>query len=333
MDNSMISVIVPVYNTEKYLFECVESLLKQTYQNFELILVDDGSTDNCGKICDEYSLKDERIKVIHKINGGLSSAWNAGIKEAKGSYLSFIDSDDYVDKKFLESMYHCLMEKKADICECSFFYLKDNKRIPEKLFRYEILDNVTAVKYLFTDSYGSYVVTWNKLYKKKLFNQIRFPEGKLHEDEFTTYKLLYESKQIAYLNQHLYNYRIRKGSIMTSGFSMKRAEILKCIGEMKNYFKFHNVDMQNEIGFHEFSLQILLLNTMIESNNYNIELWNNIKHNLNKNRKKLFRSPYLKKHHKIYLATLLLGKNIYIVFWKSVKIIKELKRNIFRGSI
>ena len=325
----LISVIVPVYNVEQYLKECIHSILKQTYQNFEMILVDDGSTDRSGEICDEYSLKDERIKVIQKVNGGLSSARNTGIEEAKGSFFAFIDSDDYIDKVFLEALYHQLMEKDADICECSFFRLKHNKLIPERLFHSETLDNETAVRRLFASPYESFVVTWNKLYKKSLFEKIRFPEGKLQEDEFTTYKLLYQSRKIAYVNQNLYIYRIRENSIMKSGRSVEKAEALDSIGEIEAYFQHHKVNMRNEIIFHEFSLQIVLLNLMVESNHYNPQLWKRIKNNIRRNKKILFHSPFLKRGHKIYLIAILLGKTAYVAFQKCVAVYKGLQDQIY----
>lgn len=324
----LISVIVPIYNVESYLAICIDSIIKQTYQNFEVILVDDGSTDKSGEICDEYSLKDERIKVIHKVNGGLSSARNTGIEEADGSLFAFIDSDDYIEPVFLETLYHRLMEKDADICECSFFRLKHNKLIPERFFHSETLDNETAVRRLFASPYESFVVTWNKLYKRSLFEKIRFPEGKLQEDEFTTYKLIYQSRKIAYVNQYLYIYRIRENSIMKSGMSVEKAEVLDCIGEIEAYFQLHKVNMRNEIIFHEFSLQIVLLNLMVESNHYNPQLWKRIKNNIRKNKKVLFHSPFLKRGHKMYLIALLSGKTVYVVFRKFVASYKEMQDRI-----
>lgn len=325
--NSLISIIVPIYNVEQYLAECINSILSQTYTNFELILVDDGSTDNSGKICDDFSFIDNRIRVIHKTNGGLSSARNVGIESANGDYYSFIDSDDYVENTFLECLYKKLLQEDADICECSFFCLKKNKLIRERIFDYEVLGNETAVRRLFAIPYESFVVVWNKLYKKKLFEKIRFPEGKLQEDEYTTYKLIYESNKVAYVNMNLYIYRIREKSIMNSKFTVKRLEVLDCIEEIEVYFNKKNVNLYQELLFHKFAIQIVLLNAMVDSNYYDKKIWDNIRDNIKTNRKELFKCPFLKKGHKLYIIALLSGCKIYAVFQKCVTVYKNFKEN------
>ncbi len=324
--NDLISVIVPVYNVEQYLSECIKSILNQTYTNLEILLVDDGSTDNSGIICDEFTSMDNRIKVIHKINGGLSSARNVGIESAHGNYYSFIDSDDYVENTFLECLYRKSLQEDADICECSFFRLKMNNMIRERIFDYETLDHETAVRRLLAIPYESFVVIWNKLYRKELFDKIRFPEGKLHEDEYTTYKLLYEANKVAYVNMNLYIYRIRDKSITNSEFNSKRLEVLECIEEMNSYFDKHNVNLNQELLFHKFAVQIILLNAMVDSNCYNEEIWGSIKESILTKRKELFKCPFLKKGHRLYIISLLLGYKTYVAFQKCVTAFKNYKR-------
>lgn len=217
----MISVIVPVFNIEKYVGRCIDSILNQSYMNFELILVDDGSIDSSGSICDEYALKDKRVKVIHKKNGGLSSARNAGLDVAKGEYISLIDGDDFVHRDFLKILYQNAIENNADLVCCDF------KRITEK----DIVDvkqqKESGAVRLFTNDEAFaarwiiFVMAWNKLYKKRLFETCRYPEGKLHEDEFVFHRLLFQCEVVVHVNAELYYYFCRENSIINT-FNTKR---------------------------------------------------------------------------------------------------------------
>ena len=214
---SLISVIVPVYKVEPYLRECVDSILNQTFSDFELILVDDGSSDNCPKICDEYALKDSRIVVIHKENGGLSSARNAGIAIAKGKYLSFIDSDDYVESTFLERLVNAQIKYNADLVICSHKVTNSKNGITSKIREYNqiVLDKYTFWHHKFNMEADN-VVAWNKLYKKELFNNVRYPEGKIREDEFVIHRITDRCNRIVYLPSALYIYRQNSASIMNN---------------------------------------------------------------------------------------------------------------------
>ena len=213
----MISVIVPIYNVEDYLEKCIVSIQNQTYKEIEIILVDDGSPDNCGRICDEYAKTDTRIKVIHKVNGGLSDARNAGISYAVGQYIVFVDADDYIHPQMLEVLYHNLIMEDADISVCGFrnvieeekvlLPLLDVNSIPRESFC--DLDIMEQLEYnnLIT------VVAWNKLYRRKLFLNLRYPKGKVHEDEFIIHQILHLCKKVVYTKEKLYYYLQRKGSI------------------------------------------------------------------------------------------------------------------------
>ena len=226
----MVSVIIPVYNVEKYINKCVDSVINQTYKDLEIILVDDGSTDKSGIICDEYEKKDSRIKVIHRMNGGLSAARNSGIDAATGEYYLFIDSDDYVSENMIDIMYSALKDNDAEISVCGFRKVYDNgdeEKSDDKQEEYAVNSSKRIYK-VFSGRESCMqmynpcravetVVAWNKLYKSSLFgtgtDRIRYPEGKIHEDEFTTYKLLYRASQVVYVWNTLYYYVQRSGSI------------------------------------------------------------------------------------------------------------------------
>ena len=236
----LISVIVPVYKVEKYLDRCVSSLLAQTYQNVEILLVDDGSPDNCPKMCDAYEEKHDKIRVIHQENKGLSGARNTGIDQAKGEYLAFVDSDDLWSPYFLESLYKALKENNADISQCRWEYmhgdeLKENYNPQASVTCFtgrEMLANL----YIQTGAY--YVVAWNKLYKKELFEMIRYPEGRIHEDEATTYKLFDLAKKCVFVDNALYGYFVGSGgtSITRNGFHLKKLDWRHANKERVKYF-------------------------------------------------------------------------------------------------
>ena len=214
MDKDLISVIVPVYKVEEYLNRCVDSIINQTYKNLEIILVDDGSPDNCGKICDDYAKHDKRIKVIHKKNGGLSDARNAGLDIAKGKYIGFVDSDDYISENMYEILHKELVKNRADISICDY-YTFDKKYPIFKLNDYEIKEyyNLNALDYVNITGLIPGDTTWNKLYKRKLFKSIRFPLNRVYEDVGTTYKIYNIAKKIITVDIKLYAYFYRKNSI------------------------------------------------------------------------------------------------------------------------
>ena len=212
----MISVIVPIYNVEQYLDKCIDSIIKQTYTDLEIILVDDGSPDHCASICDHYAKKDHRIVVIHKQNGGLSDARNAGISVAKGDYIGFVDADDYIHPQMYEILYQNLVETEADISVCEFACVQENSNINGveedlSLFREVITKDsiMELLEYMNTIT----VVAWNKLYCSRLFENIRYPYAKVHEDEFVIHHILHECQKVVYSKAKLYFYLQRKEGI------------------------------------------------------------------------------------------------------------------------
>ena len=243
MNNPLISVIVPIYNVERYLKVCIDSIINQTYSNLEIILVDDGSPDKCPEICDEYAKQENRIKVIHQKNGGLSAARNAGIDAAKGVYLSFVDGDDVLHPEFIEILYRPISLQKKCISVCAFrpFYKNnpDNLTCARKS-GYQItlemlLEQNSSMNTFLSMECNS---ACNKLFPAELIKPIRFPKGKLYEDVATTHKVLFETKSIYYVPMPLYGYRVRDDSIMgTQIFSERYLDFIEFLHETISWFE------------------------------------------------------------------------------------------------
>ena len=243
--NNKISIIVPVYNVAQYLHACIDSIINQTYKNIEVVLVDDGSTDDSGNICEEYKKNDERIIVVHQKNSGLSAARNVGIEISTGEYITFIDSDDYISPDYIENLYSALEQYSADIAICDLKKVSEKVELwdidykVEKNFKSILLNNSQTIEEVYKPEYhGIDFVAWAKLYKKDLFtfNKIEFPVGRIHEDTFTTYKLLYMAKKIAYIDIPMYFYRSRIGSITTSNFTLKELDKIVATKEECDFF-------------------------------------------------------------------------------------------------
>lgn len=234
----LISVIIPVYKVEAYLSACLESVMSQTYANFEIILVDDGSPDNCPRMCDDYAAKDSRIQVIHKINGGLSSARNIGIAIAKGEFLAFLDSDDLWSPLFLEHLYQAITETKADLAVCQFQRFR--KEVALTTCGYvspEILSPQEAFECFFNNRNVNMVVAWNKLYRKELFHTVRYPVGRLHEDEAVIHEIIGSAQSVAWLEEPLYYYRESPNSITNAKFNLKRLDEMLAKESRISYFE------------------------------------------------------------------------------------------------
>ena len=214
LDNPLISVIVPVYNVEKYLVKCINSIINQTYKNLQIILVDDGSTDNSGKICDDFKLKDTRIEVIHKTNGGLSDARNAGLKITRGDYIGFVDSDDFIETDMYETLYNLIENNNSDISIVSFYEIYNGKVIGVRDSRELLnLSKIEAMKELLIDTrIQSYA--WNKLFKRSLFENLEFPVNKNFEDIATTLLLFEGANKVTLFEEPKYNYLRRDDSIV-----------------------------------------------------------------------------------------------------------------------
>lgn len=215
-----LSIIVPVYKVEQYIHKCVDSILNQTYTDLELILVDDGSPDRCGKICDEYALKDARIRVIHKENGGLSDARNFGIDASEGDVIGFVDSDDTIDKNMYSDMLEYMDTNGLDVvCADTFIVRNENKRFNPRYSADKIWSHDEAINEILSGRLDN--AAWNKIYKRSVIADIRYPKGRIYEDVATTYKFIFNSKRVGYMSRPFYNYYKRKGSIVASAFNSK----------------------------------------------------------------------------------------------------------------
>ena len=226
--NELISVIVPIYNTEKYLVECVESLRKQTYSNIEIILVDDGSTDASIEICDEFAEKDSRVRVFHKKNEGVAVARNFGIQQSNGQYVVIVDSDDVAVDRMIEVLYTQIKENDADIAVGNYYiydetdgnfyyYIIDDDYCVEVLSSQELIDRQAGA---WQWNSSAFIVTVAKLYKRDLFEDVSFTHGRRFDDEASTHRLFLRSKKTVFINDNLYLYRRRSGSIMRTDFDL-----------------------------------------------------------------------------------------------------------------
>lgn len=254
-DQNLISVIVPVYNVEDYLEECINSILSQTYTNLEILIVNDGSTDNSLEILQKFSQKDSRISVFTKENGGLSSARNYAIDRANGKYFTFIDSDDYIDNNYIEILMKGLIDNDADISIVNYHHVIEGKI--KNFINNDGTISVFSAKEIIEKMYskendfiGMLQMAQCKLYKRKLFDNIRYPLGKKYEDAFTTYKLYLNSTKIVYVNKSLYSYRIRAGSITQSGYSVSDLDVLEMFEERIRILKERGYNTKTDMYYY-----------------------------------------------------------------------------------
>lgn len=241
----LVSVIVPVYRVESYLEKCVESLLAQTHDNLEIILVNDGSPDRCGEMCDDYAVRDARVRVIHQPNGGPgpSAARNAGLRIARGDYLTFVDSDDWVHEEHVATLLRLVLDHRADIAVCLFVWVHgDEPTLQPTTAETRVWSGVASLALFEGPLATPIAVAWGKLYRRTLFQGITYPEGKTHEDDYTTHLLLGRADRIVMTTAPLYYYRLRAGSIMAEHGQedlrcqaealVQRAEYLRAVGHL-----------------------------------------------------------------------------------------------------
>lgn len=216
--------------------------MSQTYKDLEIILVDDGSDDNCPKMCDDYAKLDSRIKVVHKKNGGLSDARNAGLEVATGEYVAFADSDDYMHPRMYEVMVSVMEQnEKVDMVVCPFQKVGDDEddadeKAKDDVDSFKILSHKEVVEQMFQENYEMFIVAWDKVFRKKMWDNLRYPVGRIHEDQFTTYKTLYESESVGLMEHPLYFYRIRNNSIMGNYKPKAALDDIDALHEKMYYF-------------------------------------------------------------------------------------------------
>lgn len=307
----IISIIVPVYNVEKYLDKCVRSILAQTFKDFELILVDDGSNDRSGEMCDEYSKSDSRIKVIHKKNGGLSSARNAGIEISTGEFIGFVDSDDYIDDDMYELLYNNLIRENADMSICNKYDCYNEKPLKINKDCYKVLNTEEAI-YSLCEGKMFGVSACDKLYKRELFEKIRYPEKRTAEDAFVIVELLMKCKIIVATTKQKYYHYHRAGSI-----SSERS-VKNCLDAMEadqknydlicsHYPSLRSIALQRICYSYFYALDGLLLNGESNYADKENEIIRLLRHNA---MAVIFKTNFSIKR-KLLMVILLFSKSIY----------------------
>lgn len=312
MNNELISVIIPVYNVEKYLRRCIDSVLAQTYANLEIILVDDGSQDNSGAICDEYKEMDDRIVVIHKENGGLSSARNIGLDVAQGEYIGFIDSDDYIEKDMFEYLHNLLTKSDADISTCGIVDCYANSTNYYKKTKGQIVVNrIDAIRHMMEAKIVS-VHAVNKLYRKDLFLELRYRENKTTEDGFIIVDLLERTEKVAIGFEPKYYYIHREGSITSRKISGHLFDVIEAYEY--NYYKMVSISKELiEVAImrlcwaHFYVLDRLLLS---ETNKYKMEIKRS-KSFLKQHKNNILGSNCFTNGRKVAFIVLLMNERIY----------------------
>ena len=252
---ALVSIIIPVYNVERYLDRCVSSVANQTYQDLQIILVDDGSTDSSPEICDAWAKKDNRVVVIHQENGGVSVARNRGLDTAGGEYVLWVDSDDYIAPNTVATLVCTAAQSGADMVVCDFKKGTEENHIFTSASGIPCaqIDKVTALNRIYTDSHNAlrYVAPWAKLAKRSIYQNIRYPVGKIFEDIYTTHKLIWNCERIAVLDVSLFYYFQRPDSIMNASFNMKKLDYLQALVERIQFFKDHFLGELEQIAYDE----------------------------------------------------------------------------------
>lgn len=310
-----VSIIIPVYNVKEYLTKCVESVCNQSYGNLEIIIVDDGSNDGSDKVCNQLAKKDNRIKVIHKKNGGLSSARNVGIENATGELIAFIDSDDFISQNMIEQLVTCLQKTNASIACCNYKYYKSEKH--QKLHKVrakslEIYNSKEAIRKLFYDDYYKFFA-WNKIYDIKLFDDIRYPNGKLFEDITTSYKLFSKCEKIVFLSEPLYFYRIREGSITRTHYDERVWDLKWAIDSIRQ----STSDKEILIGC--LLYELFLINNLMISNLAYKQEFKTFKINFMALRQSVFKSNLLSTKRKLQMSILAFLPNLYLILYRRGK--------------
>jgi glycosyltransferase involved in cell wall biosynthesis len=314
-----ISIIVPVYNVESYLRKCINSIQNQTLENIEIILVNDGSKDKSGDICDEYKKKDHRIVVIHKENGGLSSARNAGLEMATGELIGFVDSDDWIEPDYFQVLQDGIIKYNADISVMHFKKVTEYEKIEFETKREEEwvkLPRDKAMESFFANDFIGYSAC-NKLCRSNVFEGIRYPEGRLMEDKATTYKLIYKTNLVVVNSSQKYHYYLRTDSIMQSKFNRKKFDSLEVHREQIEFVDTYYPEFYGLIrGRYAYEAFRLLL-MMIKSNySYRSDLERLLKI-IKDNVKYVMKEKRIGLHYKIYVLLFYLFPKIVVISAKS----------------
>lgn len=325
-NDELISIIIPVYNVEKYLEKSIESVLIQTYSNLEIILVDDGSTDNSGVICDQFQKKDTRVRVIHKKNGGLSDARNCGIKKSSGKYLTFMDSDDIISDDYIEYLYSLIKKYKTKLSICKYDVtvdVKQNKSVKKGItFK---MNKILTLKHLLLEDIFT-VSACAKMYSAELFDNITFPVGRLYEDNGTIYKLIDKCDEIAYGEDVKYFYIKRENSITTSTFSERKLDLIYLTDEMCNYLEKYT-DLQNEIKKKRIASRFSIVSQLSKCGMLDSDIAMECIEYIKNNKDFILNSEIVTKREKIAMILLITNKRLFSNVWKLYEKIK------YRGEV
>lgn len=326
MQEKLVSIIIPIYNVKDYLKRCIGSVQSQSHSNIEIILVDDGSLDGSSEICDHYQSIDNRVKVIHQKNGGISAARNSGLLLSNGGYLAFVDGDDYLHEDFIKTLLTCALENNADVSVCTFIRVYgDREVITNKFVQKCSFTNIEALKDLFSYPSMCDIIIWNKLYKKSLFidNNIIFPEGKIHEDTFTSYKLLYAANKIVFTNSPLYYYLQRRGSIMNSNFNMNNFDMIEAVEETVVWVDEFEPSLSKIVRAYKLRFQLMLLNRITDAKVADSTVWKKLSKNILDDSLETMENKYVSKKHKLLIKILRIGKIPYTISRKIYLLKKE----------
>lgn len=330
-----ISIIVPIYNVEEYLERCIDSILNQTFKDFEVILINDGSTDNSAIICDTYAKKDNRVKVIHKKNEGAAIARNVGLDACKGQYIGFVDSDDYISPIMYETLLNRIIKENAEIAICRYENFKsyDDIKFRNSKNFFKSFNNIEALENYFLD-YGHkdrimHTLIWDKLYKRELFDEIRFPNVSFAEDGYVVYKLLYKSKKTIFVNDTLYYYFERVGSLSRTTFSEKYLEIYKDRKEIFDFMYERNkslAKMSVKSYIDKHILTYSQLNTYKNIKDVDIYI-KFIKDDL-KNDFKKFKELNIDKDSMVRVSLFIINYKLLAIYERTKNLIKSIKKKI-----
>lgn len=321
MAKPLISLIVPIYNVEPFLGRCFESILKQTYRNLEIILIDDGSTDNCGKLCDRFASASSNIIVKHQKNAGLSAARNTGLDLAHGDYVAFLDSDDYLVPDYLEYLYGLATTHDAPISICAHYECKENGEL--KIFDKNASDDVLSIEtalHRMLNERGFMLSSWGKLYKRSLFEstpKVRFPKGKLHEDVGTTYRLFLNaykddpSAKAAFGSQPKYYYSLRSGSITNRGFDPRKLDLISQTDTMCDEIEAVFSGLKNTTNLRRIHARFSIIR-QAKTDRYLDPCLTYVK----EHKDWITKNPESTKRDKLAFASLKLGKSAFSLSWR-----------------
>lgn len=310
--NELISIIVPVYNVEQYLEKCVDSIINQKYKNLEIILVDDGATDSSGKLCDELAKIDNRIKVYHKENGGLSDARNYGVERATGDYIGFVDSDDYIDSEMYEELYEAIKKENVDVVECNLKIIYPDR---VELFTEQKYYNVyTKQEYLeeylkIEKIFGSACV---RLIKSDVVKKLKFPVGKLYEDTYYAYDLIEKVDSYVIMNNPYYNYLMRENSITNTKFNPRIFDLIEIVEKFRKTTYENYPGLKEAVDCRKMYAYFSVLNSILLEENYrDNEYYSEILSYFKRNYISLLKNKYINRNRKLSVILIKLNIDLY----------------------